>query len=360
MIEKVRKWISNLMIKFAEWQQLHWVLSIILVRLLAVWFSFILAFAGEPLLIRVVSEGKKQLTLLGIVCSFFLILFAAFSEISLKYLNMKDQKSHDNGAMVILRNLRDSTLSLCESKYNTLLQEISRIKNNRNQSVPEIISNPEKQLDGLANQMTNCLCQLLQDGKGDKWRQSDIFVSIAYEFPTDSPGIWHWATRERGLSLGELFATDKDCVSTMRFRLQSKGNKTFYNSKQEAFLDKKYIPDSDDEYDANGNLLGSIACYEDTIKKNDIAYVHYILTISTYDKHFVSINPGNFESQEEADRAYIDAVETVKYNMYKNIVLDFMMRARVEFCLLYLSQLKRSNGSFYSESLKNNGKIQAF
>ena len=56
----------------------------------------------------------------------------------------------------------------------------------------------------------------------------------------------------------------------------------------------------------------------------------------------IQIDASNFETQEEADTAYKEAEDAVKYNMYKNVVSDFMMRARVEFCLLYLSRLKES------------------
>lgn len=342
MNAKGKKWIGKALLKYASWQHKHWILSLLLVRLLAVWFSFVVTYAGETLyLIEVLENGRKQFTVFGIICTLLLIAFVTFGEISLKYDREKDHKKYERGAAFMLRNLRDATSTLCDSKYNTLVSVIDNIKKSSGNDIPEIISNPEKQLDGLASQISNCLCQLLQEDKGEKWRVEDVFVSIAYEYPSDAPGQWHWATRERGLSLQELFREGTEGqISTMVYCLRNKGNKVFYNSKQTALAEKHYVPDLGDEYDADGNLLGSIACFEDTIKKNDVVYIHYVLTISTYDKKFVSIDASNYEAQEEADTAYQEAEDAVKYNMYKNVVSDFMMRARVEFCLLYLSRLK--------------------
>lgn len=343
MKKKITKWIGKIATKFAKWQQKHWILSLFSVRLLAVWFSFIVTYAGEALLlIKHYESGKKQFTIFGMVCTVILIAFVTFGEISLRYACEKDQDKHDRGAAFMLRNLRDATSTLCESKYNTLVNEIYKITTQSGSIIPDIISNPEKQLDNIANQMSSCLCKLLQEDKGEKWRQSDIFVSIAYEYPSDESGAWHWATSERGLSLDGLLHHDEQRMSTMLYCLENKGSKVFFNSKQTAFDENRYIPDSEDEYDSDGKLLGSIACFEDTIKKNDIAYVHYVLTISTYDKRFVSIEANDYETPEDADAAYKAAEEAVKYNMYKNIVSDFLMRVKIELCLLYLSQLKDS------------------
>lgn len=342
MKAKGMKWIGKALSRYASWQHKHWILSLLLVRLLAVWFSFVVTYVGEALyLIKVLQNGRKQFTAFGIICTLLLIAFVTFGEMSLKYDREKDHKKYERGAAFMLRNLRNATSSLCDSKYNTLISAIDSIKKSSGADIPEIISNPEKQLDGLANQISNCLCQLLQEDKGEKWRIEDVFVSIAYEYPSDAPGEWHWATKERGLSLQDLFSEGTEGqISTMLHCLRKEGNKAFFNSKQDALAEKHYVADLEDEYDVNGNLLGSIACYEDTIKKNDVVYIHYVLTISTYDKKFVSIDSSNYDTQEEADIAYQEAVDAVKYNMYKNVVYDFMMRARVEFCLLYLLRLK--------------------
>lgn len=334
-------WLEKILLKFAEWQHKHWVASLLLVRLMALWFSFIIAYGGESLRLITTSNNKKQLTWLGVICTVILILFVVIGDISIKFERDRDKKKHDNGAMFILKIVRDATSRLCDSKYNTLVNIIDNINRGIRTSVPEIISNPEKQLIELADQLSNSLCRLLQENKGEKWRQSDVFVSIAYEYPSEEQGKWHWATRERGLSLDDLFKKDTNGrISTMQFCLEKIGNKVFFNSKQDAFQEKHYIPDNDDEYDSNGKLLGSIACFEDTIKKNDVEYIHYVLTISTYDKRFVSIEQSDYEKSEDADIAYNEAVEATSYNMRKNVVCEFQMRAKIELCLLYLLHLK--------------------
>lgn len=341
-IRRIKIWTGNICLKYAKWQRKHWFLSLLLVRLLAVWFSFIVTYTGETIgLIKVLDGGQKQFTIFGMVCTLVLIAFVTFGEVALKYDHEKVQNENDSGAAFVLRNIRDAASALCDSKYNTLITEIDRIRNTPYRRIPEIVSNPEKQLDALSSQLASCLCQLLQEGKGEKWRMEDVFVSIAYEYPLDAPNIWHWATKERGLSLDVLLKDDVGKpISTMLHCLKSKGNKVFFNSKQKAFDEHHYVPDQIDEYDSDGKLLGSIACFEDTIKKNDTVYIHYVLTVSTYDKKFVSIDASRFETQEEAYKAYKEAEDAVKYNMHKNIVADFLIRARVELCLLYLAMLK--------------------
>ena len=327
----------------ARWQQEHWVLSLILVRISAIWFSLIVNYGGSFLKLTKIEDDQNQLTLLGWFLTILLVGWISLNEVANEYKWNKTQDKYDIAAAFVLRNLRDATASLCDSKYNTLLNEIDKIRQNSNCPIPQIISDPEKQLDGLSNQLSNCLCQLLQEDKGERWRINDVCVSIAYEFPSEKPNVWHWATKERGLSLDKLFnETDGKPISTMLHCLKSKGNKVFFNSKQKAFEDKHYLPDQFDEYDSDGNLLGSIACFEDTIKKNDIVYIHYILSISTYDKKFVSINIDNIENQEEANEVYKKAEDAVKYNIHKIIVTDFLMRAKVEFCLLYLLMLEKN------------------
>lgn len=339
----MKTWTGKLLSWCYDWQQDHWVLYILLIRLQAVWFSFVLTYGGEYLHLTEVTDGKRSFTGTGIFITILLVLAVIACEISTRYMNKQSSNNHSPGAALILSNLRDATVALCDSKYNTLVNKIHNISVN-NSRVPDIISSPEKQLDVLTSQMSRCLCQLLQPDKGEPWRPEDIFVSIAYEYPSIAKDEWHWATKERGLPLVDLFKEGPNSsISTMLHCLQNKGNRVFFNSKQDAFNQKCYLPDSEDEYDNNGNLLGSIACYEGKVKKNDVTYIHYILTISTYDKKFVSIDENTFKDQEEAKKARHNAEEAVKSNISKHIVHDFSIRAKIELCLLYLSDLKKKS-----------------
>lgn len=343
--KKKKNMIGNFLLWVAEKQNKHWILSLFFIRLLAIWFSLIINFFGEALCLIRVLEGKKQLTFWGYLGTGILIIVVTLGEIASRYYNRKKEHDKDNnGAAFILRSLRNATSSLCDSKYNTLVNQIHTLNNNPKGRIPEIVSNPEKQLEDISSGMANCLCELLQEDKGKKWRTDDVCVSLAYEYPHDEPGTWHWVTtNERGLSLEQLLKeSDDGAISTMKYCLGKPGNKVFFNSKESACTEKHYLPDPNDEYDSDDKLLGSIACFEDTIKKNDIEYIHYVLTISTNDRQFVTLKEDDYSPNTDAKKALRELEDNVKFNIYNNIVRDFLKRTRVEFCLLYLSRLKHS------------------
>lgn len=336
MKEKQNKFLT----KLARLQKKHWVLTLVFVTLPAFWLPLIYTFWGTQLKLVAIVEQTSQVTPIGFflmgVC--FLVVFVGScatiydekvngKNSELEELNAELLEQKENG--FVLRDLNGSANSICESKLLTLVDQVDYFRLHP-EKAPSIISNPRKQLDSLCKELSICLAGLLKFQ--DRRNVSDLFTSIIYRFPQDSDTDWHWATSERGLSIPDLLAEKDGRKSTFRSLLDNKGHSVFKNSKQLAFDNDQYIPDDEDEYDENGKLTGSIACYQYQIKKNDKVIVEFVVTISSYTQQFV-------QGMADGD----DVVRNVKHNLEKVVMRNYMIRAKIELCLLYIEYLNKGN-----------------
>lgn len=82
-----------------------------------------------------------------------------------------------------------------------------------------------------------------------------------------------------------------------------------------------YIPDNEDEYDENGKLNGSIACFQYEIKKNNKTIIEFIVTITSYSQRFI-------QGMTDGD----EVVKNVKHNIEKIVVSNYIIRAKIELC----------------------------
>lgn len=306
----------------------HWVLYLLLFRLSAVWFSLIVGFLGEPWGLINSNGTSKSLSLKGWACSIVIFSVITLGEVSKKYIEKKQEPRFEIGAYVLLNNLRSGINSLCNKKYKSLVTKISELQEGDSSSA-YVEYDPMEQIDEIAHEMEKCLRLLLKEESGPKIQEDDFFVGIVYQFPLESSD-WHWAiTAERGLSIDDLFK-DYDGgnkMSTLRHLLSSKGNSVFYNSKANAAKKGYYIADDLDEYDENDLPLGSIACYEGEVKKNNVTHIKYVIMITSYGVKFTS------------DDNDSEAIENVKHNMKDFVVTDFQTRIQNELCSLYISHL---------------------
>lgn len=313
----------------AKFQKVHWFVTLVVVRLSAIWFSLILTYAGEVLNLLNVSNQGKKLTGLGWATTIAMVIAILLFEAAKHVEANLNREPFEIGGFVFLNSLRKGIGALCDSKLNTLITQIENVKMSRCQP-PMIVSNPLKQLQGIANQMVQCLSQLLAEKGDNRVRGKDIYATIAYQFPMESKD-WHWATEEHGLGFDKLVAkadaTNKSCFQTL---LECGDNYVFHNRKQDAFQVGKYICDEYDKKDDKGELKGSIACYRFDIKKNDKVYVRAVLSITSYQQPFTSDN-----SKE--------AVNNVRENMDDFVISDFEKRIKIELCLLYLAALQAGN-----------------
>lgn len=333
---KANNKVKSLLLKYAAFQHKHWLIYLLIVRLSAIWFSLVFTYLGEPWhLTKITDVGSKQPTILGWIATAVIFSIIIIGEIAVHIEgSVYDVKYYERG-YVALGKLRSRINRICQTKKQTLLLLLKDIKSSKKTSqignIPQIISNPRKQLETIVVEMANCLADFLSESTGRRWQPSDLFVSIAYEFPCEG-NEWHWATEEQGLSLCELLeANDPQTgLSTFSYILSVNSNSVFFNSKEEALKDKKYVKDGLDETDNEGHLCGSIACFKRALKKDDKIYIRYVLTITSYSRQFVTDNS-------------VDAIDNTKHNMRELVLSDFFERINVELCLLYLDYLGGSS-----------------
>lgn len=322
---------QKFLLGIANYQRKHWFISIFIVRLSAIWFSLVLTYLGEILKLVNVSEEGKSLTCYGWVTTIVLVVVILLFEAG-KYMESHlSEEPYEIGGFLFLNSLRKGIGTLCDSKLNTLITQIEKTKK-ENIEAPVIVSNPQKQLQVIADQIKECLSQLLTEKGDNPVNGKDIFATIAYQFPCESTQ-WYWATEEHGLGFDQLVQSSvpsNSGISTFQSLLESGHNYLFFNRKQDAFQSGKYICDEYDERDDQDHLKGSIACYKFDIKKNDKVYVRSILSVTSYQQRF---------SADESKQT----IDNVRGNMSDFVISDFSKRIKIELCLLYLSLLQKNN-----------------
>lgn len=139
--------------------------------------------------------------------------------LELEELNTKLLEQKENG--FVLRDLNNSANTICESKLSTLTDQVDYFITHPKET-PPVISNPRRQLDSLARELSLCLAGLLKFQ--DRRNVTDLFTSIIYRFPQDNDKDWHWATSERGLSISDLFTEQDGRKSTFKYLLDNRGH----------------------------------------------------------------------------------------------------------------------------------------
>lgn len=320
---------NRFLLKCAEIQRKHWFLTLVLIKLSALWFSLIVAYLGNDLGLTTVKDTTKILTFRGWIFTILIAVIVLLGECSLKYEGTvyDDREAYKEGYK-LLGNLVLKLSKACVEKRTTLMGVIHRIKTGQESNSIRIVSDPINQIKVITNEINDCLCYFLRNSNGEKWRYQDLYVSIIYNYSSEN-NKWYWATEEKGLPLESLLG-NSDPQSTMKHLMSVTENCAFFNSKEDANKAGNYIPDEFDEYDEEGKLLGSIACFERHLRKSDKEYIHYILSISSYSQRFSIDNSKS-------------AISTIKHNIKELIINDFIERIDIELCLLYLDYLAKDN-----------------
>ena len=333
---------NNILTNLARFQRKHWIFTLIFVNLPAFWLPLLYTFLGVQLKLVSVTGQSCQFTAIGlilmIVC-FIIVIVGNIATIyddktngknlELEELKAKLLEQKENG--LVLSDLINSTNTICESKLSTLTDQVDNYLNETcSKQAPSIISNPRKQLDSLAKELSFCLARLLKFQ--DRRNVTDLFTSIIYRFPQDDDKEWHWATSERGLAISDLLTEKDGRKSTFKCLLGSRGHSIFKNSKQSAYNEMQYIPDNEDEDTENGELKGSIACFQYEIKKNNKTVIEFVVTITSYSQQFV-------QGMTDGD----EVVKNVRHNLEKIVIPNYIVRAKIELCLLYIKHLNETN-----------------
>ena len=338
--QKSEKTKKNIFTKLAQSIKKHWLLNLIFVKLSAFWLPLLYTYGGIQLKLVVVNEQYYQLTQLGttimILCLIVVLIgngVAFYDEkvnggnLELEELKAELLEQKENG--FVLQDLNKRSNSICDGKLKTLIDQVDKFITHPEEA-PAVISDPSRQLDLLAQELSNCLAGFLKFQ--DRRNVVDLFTSVIYRFPQDADNSWRWATSERGLSIQDLLTKKDGKQSTFKYLLEKKGHSVFKNSKQIAYEKGIYVPDNEDEYDEKDNLKGSIACFQYEIKKNNRCIIEFVVTITSYAQQFVP---------EFYDRDEI--VQNIKHNLEKVVLPNYMVRAKIELCLLYIKYLNEKN-----------------
>ncbi|MCH5260920.1 MAG: hypothetical protein J1F18_14255 [Lachnospiraceae bacterium] len=334
---------SNILTLLAQFQRTHWIFTLIFVNLSAVWLPILYTFLGVQLKLVTIVDQSSQFTPLGsaIMAVFLLIIFGGNGALiydekvngkNLEFKKLEDELLEQKESGLVLRDLNSSANEICESKLSTLTDQLDFFITHSEEIPPVIISNPRRQLDSLAKELSICLAGLLKFQ--ERRHVTELFTSIIYRFPEENDKDWHWATTERGLSISGLTSQQGGRMSTFQYLLQSKGHSVFKNSKQVAFDANQYIPDNEDEYDEDGKLKGSIACFQFDIKKNNKTIIEFVVSITSYAQQFV-------QGMTDGD----EVVKNVRYNLERVVIPNYIVRAKIELCLLYIKYLNESRSS---------------
>lgn len=318
-------WFKKNLIRLHEWVQKKWLIVSIIMSTSSVWFSLILNFFGEELnLIATDTNGKRQFTVSGIILTVIVVFFSCLLVMAQRYYEYdKLNNDRDKRKLFILENVDLETNRICDNKFITLKKKIWKIKNGKDIEFPQIVSKPCEQLKHILEKMNNCMCKLLSQNEY-AIQSNELYISLYYNFPLED-SVWRQAdslSPEKGLTINELL----DEKSTFSNVLNEKGAFVFYNSKEQARKQEKYIKDGEDRVNENDELKGSIACYRLSVKEQNHELIRAVLSITTYNKKFVN-----------SDERKI--IENVKYNMDEYILKPFVKRLDIELCLLYLATL---------------------
>lgn len=329
------RWYEKGLFKLANGLKTHLFVSLILVDLIGIWIPIVYTFLGVQCGLVKFEENASQFTLKGLVLICLIFLWIVISKGSLIFdekrnndiQNLENKLLEQEESKMVLCNLNNSSNEICKNKLSTLLKRIGYFISNRREIPPDIISDPQKQLESLAEELTRCLAVIL-DFQERKYI-TDLFTSIIYRFPQEKGAKWQWATSERGLSISDLLKEyDTEQMSTFQYLLKSKRHSIFKNSKQLAYENNQYVPDNEDEYDEHNRLKGSIACYQFEIKNNNKVIIEFVITITSYGQQFL---PGIDDQDEQ--------VQNISHNLSKVILPNYTVRAKIELCLLYLKYL---------------------
>ncbi|MBD3108850.1 hypothetical protein IEO70_10785 [Bacillus sp. AGMB 02131] len=229
-------------------------------------------------------NNSRSLTWIGWTLTIAVVLFSTIFVIAQRvYENEELNNNRDRMKLKVFDVTNTAFNNLCDIKYASLKEQIKNIKNGK-YGAPHINSNPKEQLKYIIKSLNESLCAILSYDDY-KLNSDEMYVCIHYNFPGKNEK-WFLAEcifEERNISNDELLGAD----STFNKLLKSREDLLFYNSKEEARKKRAYVPDSEDQYDEESNLKGSIGCYRIQVIHNNVTCVNAVISFVTYSKRFV-------------------------------------------------------------------------
>lgn len=339
--KKPTKWWISAATGIASVQRKHFIWAFILIKSPAVWFPFLYSLIGDTLgLLQMTQEGTIRLTVLGVGVLIVVAIFVLVCNVSLFYDErtngevdrLKSDLKEERENSAVLTDLNESAYTICDGKLRTLTDCVAYYLEHPGEVPPKIVSNPNRQLGIIADSLSQKISRLLGFDRQRHQRHSNdsLYTSIIYRFPQEGAQNWTFATPQRGLPITELLKHEGDRQSTFSYLTGNKGHIVFRNSKQVAYDKGHYIPDDEDGFDQDGKLKGSIACFQHKIMGHDKVIADFVITITTYNRKFV---------EEKSGIDVSDTIRVMTENIDDVFMPDFIIRTKIELCLLYLQQL---------------------
>lgn len=320
--------IRKILLKINDINQHQWLIASILTSTSGIWFSLILSFFGLKLhLLELNEAGNKTFTTLGACLTFVTVLWSFLCVISHRYSEYHSRNlglSDDDfgNTETIYETINESVVSIIENGIEEKYNYIESLIPNTNHCLGPI-KKPCVTIKTVTSEMIRVLSKLLTSKKHNI-REKDLIINVFYRFPNDKNDKWHKAesiSSERGLSLDDITLP----CTTFSDAINSPTHFAYYNDKQTAKDSNHYMIDSEDVI-KNHKIIGSIACFYFLARKNDKTYVEFVLSLSTYGKHFT-------ESTDKVDN------DNIAYNLKNNVFSEFEVLLKSALLDLYITHI---------------------
>lgn len=272
---------------------------------------------------------KTVFTPLGIVLTIVSLLASALFTSAQKYYQYKNS---DIESLKYIKEVQSDVLESVDmvhsNKIKRLLNHIGDIKTGKKPPA-EIISNPSDQIRKISIELQRMMKNIFSKAK-NVFREDDFEIGILYSFPQENDA-WHFADNgqlEKGFTAEELTNATN---STFNNVLRQREPILFFNDKQQAINLGKYVADSDDVNDENGNICGSIICYRlNDLRIEGKTYIKCVMTIGTRGKKFLN-STSEYNTEKNVSR-----------NIKSLIFANFEKDIATELCLLYIYELYKN------------------
>lgn len=313
----------------------HWIFSIIIVKLSGVWYSLILTYLGEYCHFIKYTNNARILTPLGWGLTIALLLINIISAIADRYHELHNEEKEANAITLAQRNLyafiNEKVNSICQTKLYNQILEIEKIRDGKSY-IPYIYTKPCNQLKTILEKFTDCVAFLISS-KNHRFKSNDFSVSLIYNFPLENDSVWKWSERFSPSTLSTIDLLSPDSTFSYLISDETSDN-VFFNSKQDAYNRHHYIPSKFDEKDKDGNLKGSIGCFYFDFGNSSNVYIRAVLSIDTKRKPIID------ESELNNDEDLDYAIYKLSHNIIENLIENYKYRIGIELCNCYIQYLR--------------------
>ena len=316
IINKILNWIYHLFEK-------HWIFSLIVKGLVAIWFTLHGTAVGKFFKITSADGDMTSGGVCATVIVYLLFVIIVFSEVYYNKFGEKKELDALKAEIFILKEVEDGLQSVSASKIDTLRALVANHLSS-SEPLPLIISKPQLQLSKITEKCMECFLKIL-NAKQTRFRYKDISYSLIYRFDKD----WNIIS-PNGVELPSVIGTN---CSTFDYMIKTGDMSKFINRKECGIQDGAYRETRrDKDCKDKGKPMGSIFCRNFKITHSKGTIAEAVLAISTYGGYFVP-------SDDDVEKKIFQS------NIEECIFEKFEKQIKLELCLLWLEEHKKENTS---------------